>query len=109
MESLNSFNGDQQIKIIFVVKITDKEITIGRGDDKNDKNKIKNDIKIIDPKLTASRFHCKLKYNKEKGYLSIIDNSTYGTSVLIKGNVKIELNKKLYFKSGNVYIKAELK
>ena len=106
MESLNSFNGDQQIKIIFVVKITYKEITIGRGDDEN---KIKNDIRIIDPKLTASRFHCTLKYNKEKGYLSIIDNSTHGTSVLIKGNVKIELNKKLYFKSGNVYIKAELK
>ena len=99
LESLNSFEGGQQIKLIFVVKITNKEITIGRNKD--------NDISIIGP--SVSGYHCILKYNKENGYLTIIDKSTFGTSVLIKGNIKIELTKKLYFQSGNTYIKAELK
>ena len=101
LESLNSFDGDQQIKKIFVVKLTDEVITIGRSDD--------NDIGIIDENKNISNNHCLLKYDKEKDLLTIIDKSKYGTSVLIKGNVKIELNKKLYFQSGNTYIKAELK
>ena len=101
LESLNSFDKGKQIKLIFVVKITDKEITIGRNDD--------NDITIIDQKNSVSRYHCILKYNKENGNLTIIDNSKFGTSVLIKGNVKIKMEQKLYFQSGNTYIKAKLK
>ena len=101
LESLNQIiEGKKDIKKIFVVKLTDKEITIGKRDG--------NDI-VIDEGQNISRNHCLLKYDKEKDLLTIIDNSKYGTSVLIKDNIKIELNKKLYFQTGNVYTKAECK
>ena len=101
LESLNQIiEGKKDIKKIFVVILTDKEITIGKSDD--------NDI-TIDEGQNISRNHCLLKYDKEKDLLTIIDNSKCGTSVLIKGNIKIELNKKLYFQTGNVYTKAECK
>ena len=99
LESLNPIiEKKKNIKNIFVIKLTDKEITIGRN--------TTNDI-IIDEDSWISREHCILKYDKENGYLTIIDESSYGTSVLIKGNAKIELYKKLYFQIGNAFIKAE--
>ena len=86
---------------IFVVKLDREEITIGRD--------INNDITIGDDPsdLSISREHCILSYNKSNGFLTIKDKSTYGTSVLIKGNAKIDKNKKLYFQNGNIFIKAE--
>ena len=88
----------KNIKNIFVVNLTNKEITIGRN--------LNNDI-IIDEDNNISREHCLLKYDKENGYLTIVDKSAFGTSVLIKGNTKIELYKKLYLQIGNVFTKAE--
>ena len=88
----------KNIKNIFVVNLTNKEITIGRN--------LNNDI-IIDEDNNISRDHCLLKYDKENGYLTIVDKSAFGTSVLIKGNIKIELYKKLYLQIGNVFTKAE--
>ena len=101
LESLNQIiEGNKNIKNIFVCQLTDEEITIGRN--------TYNDI-IMDDDENISKNHCILKYDKENDRLTIIDKSTYGTSVLIKGNTKIELNKKLYFQIGNIYIKAECK
>ena len=101
LESLSSIiENNKNIKNIFVVKLTDKEITIGRG--------LTNDI-IIDENKKISREHCILKYDKEKEYLTIIDKSSYGTSILIKGNLKIELNKILSFQIGKLtYVEAKL-
>ena len=96
LESLN----EKKNNIIFVVKLDREEITIGRNNN--------NDIKIGDDlDLSISREHCILSYNKSNGFLTIKDKSTYGTSVLIKGNAKIDKNKKLYFQNGNIFIKAE--
>ena len=81
-----------------MVKLDREEITIGRN--------INNDIKIGDD-LSISKEHCILSYNKSNGFLTIKDKSTHGTSVLIKGNAKIDKNKKLYFQNGNIFIKAE--
>ena len=101
LESLNQIiEGNKNIKNIFVCQLTDEEITIGRN--------TYNDI-IIDDDENISKNHCILKYDKENDRLTIIDKSTYGTSVLIKGNIKIELNKKLYFQIGNIYTIAEYK
>ena len=97
LESLNEKR--KHINDIFVVKLEGEEIlTIGRN--------INNDI-IIDDDDSISREHCILNYNKSNGFLTIKDKSKFGTSVLIKGNAKIEKNKKLYFQNGNIYIKAE--
>ena len=99
LESLNEKKNND----IFVVKLDREEITIGRN--------INNDIiigdEIIGDDLSISNEHCILSYNKSNGFLTIKDKSTYGTSVLIKGNAKIDKNKKLYFQNGNIYIKAE--
>jgi len=101
LESLSPIIEDNKnLKNIFVVKLTDKEITIGRG--------LTNDI-IIDEDEAISREHCILKYDKEKEYLTIINKSSYGTSILIKGNLKIELNKILSFQIGKLtYVEAKL-
>ena len=49
-----------------------------------------------------------VKYNKNDNYLTIINkNNNLPVPILIKGNIKIELNKKIFFQTGNVYIKAE--
>ena len=51
-----------------------------------------------------------IKYNKNSNYLTIINkNNNLPVPVLIKGNIKLELNKKIFFQTGNVYIKAECK
>ena len=99
LENLNEKK--KSIKNVFVVKLEGGEITIG----KNNNNNI-----IIDDKNNqsgVSKEHCFLKYDKDKGLLTIIDKSTYGTSVLIKSNAKIENNKELYFQNGKFFIKAK--
>ena len=102
LESLSPIKEDNKnIKKIFVVKITNKEIKIGR-------NHLTNDI-IINEHKKISREHCILKYDKENECLKLINKSLYGTSVLIKGNLKIELNKKFSFQIGRLtYIEAKL-
>ena len=103
LENLNSLsekNGiKQNSKNIFVIKLTEKEITIGRNE--------KNDIIINDQSISGE--HCILKYYKNNGFLTIVDKSRNGTFVLIKGNAKLLVEKKLYFQTGNIFIKAEVK
>ena len=92
----------KNIKNIHVVKLTDSdeisEISIGRNE-KND---------IIDIDNTVSRFHGKLKINSETGEVNLINQGTFGISVLIKNNLKIEIGQTKYIQVGKTYIKAEV-
>ena len=105
LESLTLFpkdkNGNKKnnTKNIFVIKLTEKEIKIGRSD-KND---------IIDKNNSISGEQAVLKFDEKTGRVKIQNKSKFGTSVLIKNNVKLELGQKLNFKVGNTYIKAEVK
>ena len=70
------------IKRIHVINLTEDEIYIGR-------NGI-NDV--IDEDLTVSRNHAILKYNRAEGEVVLENRSeTYGTLVLIKGNIKMKI------------------
>jgi len=86
-------------KNIFVIKLTDKPITIGRSD--------KNDIVDIDGRI--SREHAILKFDEKEGKVIIKNKGRFGTSVLIKNNIKLHIGQKIYFQVGNTYIKAEVK
>ena len=101
LESLNTLEKENKhnIKTIFVIKLSDNEIKIG--------NAYFNDI--IDEDNSVSREHGILKYDKSNGVLKIINKGRFGTSVLIRNNFKLKMNKKLYLQIGNVYIKAENK
>ena len=93
LESLTFIKEVNNIKNIFVVKLTEENLTIGRNDKEN---KIENDIN--DEEVTISRSHAILKFNKENGNLTIInDKGRYGVLVLIKDNIKLTANEKIYF------------
>ena len=82
-----------------MVKLTGSgEISIGRNE-KND---------IIDIDNTVSRSHGKLKFNSETGEVNLINQGTFGISVLIKNNLKIEIGQTKYIQVGKTYIKAEV-
>ena len=58
--------------------------------------------------MSVSRNHAVLKYNKENGDLTIENRSkTFGTLVLIKGNIKIKENK-IFFQVGKSLVTARL-
>jgi len=98
LESLDYVKDKDNIKNIHVIKLIDDEIYIGR-------NGI-NDI--IDEDLTVSRNHAILKYNHSEGEVILENRSeTYGTLVLIKGNIKMK-NKNLYLQIGNSFITVNL-
>lgn len=101
LESLTFVNNEQEknSKYIFVIKLTEKEVKIGRN----------NENDIIDSESMISRFHAVLNYDKEKGKVSITNKGKFGVSVLIKNNVKLEIGQKIYFQVGRTYIKAEVK
>ena len=87
------------IKRIHVIQLTEDEIYIGR-------NGI-NDV--IDEDLTVSRHHAILKYNRAEGEVILENRSeTYGTLVLIKGNIKMK-EKNLNLQIGNSFITVNLK
>ena len=101
LESLTFVNNEQEknSKYIFVIKLTEKEVKIGRN----------NENDIIDSESMISRFHAVLNFDKEKGKVSITNKGKFGVSVLIKNNVKLEIGQKIYFQVGRTYIKAEVK
>ena len=99
LESLDYIKDKDNIKKIHVILLTNEEINIGR-------NKI-NDI--IEDNLTASRYHAVLKYNKEQGEVILENKShTYGTLVLVKGNIKMK-NKVINLQIGNSVISAQIR
>lgn len=99
LESLPFIEENNNKKKIFVIKlINNDEITIGR-------NTI-NDI--IDEDLTVSRKHAILKYDTETGNVNIINKGTFGTQVLIKYNIKLNIDEKISIQVGKTYINAEI-
>ena len=99
LESLDYIKDKDNIKKIHVIKLVDEEINIGR-------NKL-NDI--IEDNLTVSRNHAVLRYNKNQGEVILENNSnTYGTLVLVKGNIKV-MDKVINLQMGNSVISARIK
>lgn len=94
MESLIYFRGKKNIKNIFVVKLSDREITLGRSD-KND---------IIDGDISISRYHAIMKFNPDNGELTLTNRSKYGVLVLIKDNLKLITDEKIYIQVGKSFI-----
>ena len=99
LESLPFIRENKNLKNIHVVKLTGSdEINIGRNE-KND---------IIDIDNTVSRHHGILKYNSATGEITFTNKGTFGISVLIKNNLKIEIGQTKYIQVGKTYIKAEV-
>ena len=99
LESLTCVKEKQNYKNIYVIKLTGDDITIGRN--------IKNDI--IDTDISISRFHSVLKFNKDTGNITLENESKFGTLVLVKNNIKLTDNKKIYLQIGRTFITAEQK
>jgi hypothetical protein len=98
LESLDYIKDNDNIKRIHVVQLIDDEIYIGRNGS-ND---------IIDEDLTVSRYHAVLKYNHSEGEVILENRSgTYGTLVLIKGNIKMN-DKNLNLQIGDSFITVNL-
>jgi hypothetical protein len=96
LESLDHIIDGFNYKMVHVIQLINEKIFIGRY--------FFNDI--IDTDISVSRSHAVLKYDKEKGYITIENKSeTFGTLVLIKGNIKIK-EKKIGFQVGRSYITA---
>jgi pSer/pThr/pTyr-binding forkhead associated (FHA) protein len=66
LESLDYIKGNKNIKIFYIVKLIDEEITIGRQD-YND---------IIDNDISISQKYALLRYNKNYGNLFLEDNNS---------------------------------
>ena len=90
LESLTRIKNNKNIKNIFIVKLIASEITVGKLKD--------NDIIINDD--TISRYHAIFKNDKKNGNISIINKGRYGTSILIKNNVKLNIGEKIYLQIG---------
>ena len=98
LESLDYIKEKDNIKRIHVIELTDDEIYIGRN----------NINDVIDNDLTVSRNHAILKYNQAEGEVILENRSeTYGTLVLIKGNIKMK-SKNLNLQIGNSFITVNL-
>ena len=98
LESLDFVKEKDNIKRIHVIQLTGDEIYIGRNG-RND---------VIDEDLTVSRDHAILKYNQAEGEVILENRSeTYGTLVLIKGNIKMNENH-LNLQIGNSFITVNL-
>ena len=111
LESLNNITDKTKILylVIFNGEDANNEIYIGRI---KENNGIKNDFIINEDKKdkdkTVSRIHAVLKKDKNGNIIIEDKNSTFGTSVLIKGNnIKLR-EEKIYFQIGRSYISARL-
>ena len=106
LESLNY--RDDKAKIIYIVKFNNKlvseEIRIGRNE-MDEKNNLINDFSDNDDSI--SRIHAILKKDKSGNIIIEDKSSTFGSSVLIKGNIKLR-EEKINFQIGSSYISAYL-
>ena len=99
LESLDFVKEKDNIKRIHVIQLMKDEIYIGRNGT-ND---------VIDEDFTISRNHAILKFNRFEGEVVLENRSeTYGTLVLIKGNIKMK-RKNLNLQIGNSFITVNLK
>ena len=99
LESLIFEKEKRNIKNIFVVKLTNRDINFGRND-AND---------IIDGDISISRFHAVFKYNEYEGAVTIVNKSKFGVLVLIRDNLKLETDEKIYFQVGKTFINVKQK
>ena len=99
LESLTYVKEKKNLKNIFVIKLTNDEITFGRNE-KND---------MVDCDITISRFHAKIKYNENSGEVNIISTGKYGVLVLVKDNLKMEDDEKIYLQVGKTFARIEQK
>ena len=67
---------------------------------RNDKNE------IIDKDISVSRLHAIMKFNPDNGELTLTNKSKYGVLVLIKDNVKLITDEKIYIQVGKSFINA---
>ena len=100
-------NEDKDLKKVYIIKLENESIEIGRNTNEN-KN---NDINIPEPSI--SRFQAVLKFNKDNGDLIIKNRSknkreNTSTFILIKDNFELKENK-IKFMTGNSYITINLK
>ena len=101
LESLN--NEKDKTKIIYVIPIKEK-IEIGK--EKTNTKEIINDI-IIENETSISNNHAVLKINNNGDLIIGNRSHTFGTLVLIKGNIKIH-EKEINIQVGRSYISAKL-
>ena len=85
------------MKNIFVAKLTNEEITFGRHE-KND---------MVDCDITISRYHAKIKYDENNGEVSLISTGKYGVLVLVKDNLKMINDEKVYLQVGKSFARIE--
>ena len=97
LESLTYVKEKRNLKNIFVIKLTNEELTFGRND-KND---------MVDCDITISRFHAKIKFNEERGEVSLISMGKYGVLVLVKNNLKMINDEKIYLQAGKSFVRIE--
>ena len=98
LESLDYIKDNNNIKIVHIVQLIDKEIYIGRAN-YND---------IIDEDPSVSREHAILKYNKYNQSLFLENKiGRYSTLIFIRGNIKVR-EEKTYVQILNTHISIEL-
>ena len=94
LESLPYLKDKSNSKNIFVVKLTDYLITLGRSDI----------CDIIDNDVSISRNHAIIKFNQENGDITFIDKSRFGVLILIRDNLKLITDEKVYIQIGRSFI-----
>jgi hypothetical protein len=99
LESLTYIKEKKNLKNIFVIKLTNNEVTFGRHE-KND---------MVDSDITISRYHAKIIFNPESGEVNIISTGKYGVLVLVKDNLKMEDDEKIYLQVGKTFARIEQK
>ena len=97
LESLTYVKEKKNLKNIFVIKLTDDEVTFGRHE-KND---------MVDSDITISRYHARIKFNPESGEVNIISKGKYGVLVLIKNSIKMNNDEKVYLQVGKSFVTLE--
>lgn len=100
LEPLDEITNTNTNKTIYIIELKDNvEINIGREPSKN---------QFIIKDQNISREHAVIKYSQENGKLILVNKSkTYGTSVLIKNNLKVK-EKPIYIQVKNCYIMAKI-
>ena len=103
-ESLADSDQKNNEKIILV-------IILNNGNEKEDKEKElfigSNYLNYFNQGVSGE--HAIFEYDKKEGKVSVINKGIYGTSILIKNNVKLKPGQKIYFQIDKTYIRAEVK
>ena len=99
----NEEKNKNNIKNIYVVKLIEEKMTIGRKSE----NSIIITIEDKNSKNSISGEHAILNYDKEKG-VSIINKGKFGTLVLIKDNIQLNIGNKISLQNMNTIFTAEV-